>query len=189
MRLPACLLSLSLLLTACHDDVIPVIPPSDTSQPMASFVADPEGTAAGIRVRPVEVLGPDRVLFALETTWPADRLKEAYLLLRVDPGARPEIGVRPGDWFCDPEANWYPTNTPGEWLLQRSPGANDCACPLPEGQEPGFFDLAQVEVWFREPGTWRVELSPASPTPVCDCAQCLDPHMGFYGGTVHVAAP
>jgi len=181
-----------LLLTACHDDVIPTpLPPSSPGPaPNATFVADSAGSAPGVRLVSTEVLGRDRLQLALETTWITDRLTAAYLLVRVDPRARAHIGPGFASWWCGANVRWYSTENPGEWLLERPPSEEnmDCLCPDPPG-EPGHFTLARMEVTIGEPGAWRIDVMPASGAPVCDCNECLMTDMGSYGGTIHVAAP
>lgn len=191
------LLALMPLLSACHDDVIPEAPPATTPgpAPMASFTPDPVGTEPGVRIKLVEVKGRNALGFALETTWPMDRLHGASLLLRIDPGAQAQIGLVPGGLapgaaHCGTSSAAYDdTGFPGQWVLWVPAMEGDCPCPLPEGFEPGPLTLALLNVSQLEPGDWRIDLGAAAIFPVCGCEDCASSSMPFYGGTIHVAPP
>jgi hypothetical protein len=198
MRSPAWLV-LALLLSGCEEQVIvqapapaPATPNSPEDPDVATFTMDePQGTG------PVVSLGPDvwsrnNFSFTLFAPW-LDQPTSADVLLQIDPAAAAEVSLRHGGAgrWCNPPAELTATGNPGEWRIHRSPGPDDCTCPNdPSDWDWGpFFYLADLEVTFPNPGDWRVEVAPASATPVCDCTVGCRTDVGFSRGLAHVPAP
>ena len=167
-----------LLLPGCEDAGIYSPPGPMTAK--ATFTADP--VPAGPRVSLHHAsMGRNQLTFRLDAAWGGVHPTSVDLFFRVDPGASAEIRAEDGAW-CGSQADVVPTARPGEWRIQRSARPDDCTCPNPDGA----FALTRLNVTFPEPGTWRVNVVPASATPACDCAGGCPGDLKFYGGTANI---
>ena len=173
----------------------PVVPPTSSTQ--ASFLADSVTPEHGIAVS-AHITGRNDVYLSPEIAWSfhphetGDYPTSMDLLLRIDPGADAEL-VPPseynsGSWCIKVPIEVSSTGTPGEWRLRRTARTGDCEC-IGDWNFWSGKDLGSVHLKIHRPGTWRVEVAPASAHAFCECQRGCIPGLSFRGGTLTVPEP